>query len=104
MSDSYEEATVNPDGSTTFEDTAGQESFNETGSDGAEEMLNDGEMEATGIDPAFYLLGAAAVIVLLVVLIIRRQREKTEDTDDFFSNLDGDKVCMMLCEFADLRA
>lgn len=96
MSDSYEEATVNPDGSTTFEDTAGQESFNETGSDGAEEMLNDGEMEATGIDPAFYLLGAAAVIVLLVVLIIRRQREKTEDTDDFFSNLDGDKFNLKL--------
>ena len=84
------EATVNPDGSTTFEEppvneTMGNETGGGEGFDGAEE-----EIMEKGIDPVWYLLAALGVFAVLVFLF--RRRKKDENEDDFFSNLDGEKV------------
>jgi len=78
-----EEATVNPDGSTTFEEntTAGEETF-----EGAEDILK----EEAGVDPAIYFL--LGLVLLGVLYYFLRPKAEVDDTDDFFSNLDGDKV------------
>ena len=81
-----EEATVNPDGSTTFEN---EPPVDETmGEEGFEEVV----AEKTGIDPAFYLLGAVALFVI-VYFVVKSMRKKDEnDGDDFFASLDTEKV------------
>ena len=90
-----EEATVNPDGSTTFETPpgtedaggdAGSEGFQDAGFD--EETLKAAVEE--GVDPAFYFLAGVFVLGLIYFLFFRPKKE--EDSDDFFSNLDGEKV------------
>jgi hypothetical protein len=88
-----EEATINSDGTTTFEnadapplnDTAGDE-----GTDGAgfEETVTE---VAKGIDPAFLFLGVVVVIAALYYYFVIRKK-KEQDQDDFFANLDGEKV------------
>lgn len=80
------EATVNPDGSTTFEN---EPPVDETmGEEGFEEVV----VEKTVIDPAFYLLGAVALFVI-VYFVIKSMRKKNEkDGDDFFASLDTEKV------------
>lgn len=90
-----DEATVNPDGSTTFQQqTPG-------GGDGAtsdEEIPFDGAQEDTlkavtkgGIDPAFFVLFAFFLFVgLYYYFAIRKKAEESED--DYFANLDGEKV------------
>ena len=55
-----EEATINPDGSQTFEDEPPP--MNDTaGEEGAFDAIPE---EETGIDPAFYLLGAFILFVI----------------------------------------
>lgn len=83
-----EEATVNPDGSQTFEN----EPMNETAGEGFEEVFEEAVKEAPGIDPAFYLIGAA-IIFVVVLLIYNSLRKKNDDSgDDFFASLDTEKV------------
>ena len=93
------EATVEPDGSTTFEtpppdtnDTFGGDDGADSG--GFDETMGDNQeetMEAVkGIDPAMYLIVGA--IVLVVIYFVFRRRKSSDGDDDFFSNLDGEKV------------
>ena len=82
---SQQEATINPDGSTTFESEPNSEQFGTDGI-GAEEVL------VTKVDPAFYLLGFAALLMLAIGFVMYRQRKARAETDEFFTQLDGEKV------------
>lgn len=79
---------MNPDGSTTFEGS--QDStvppMDEETAEGFGEKV--AENLIYGVDPAIILLAVAVVVGLLVFLWTRRSK----DDDDFFSNLDGEKV------------
>jgi len=91
-----EEATVNPDGSTTFE--GGEEAFNAT----ADEGFDAGEQEdivediVKGVDPAIYL-GLLVLVLGLLWFFVLRKRSKEED--EFFAELDVEKVSLrpVLC-------
>jgi len=92
---SAEEATVNPDGSTTFENDAGAEDAAgdaDAGADGAETM----EEVVKSFDPAWYLALVVLAVVALYMLAVWRKRRASSDVDDFFSNLDGDKFNLKL--------
>jgi hypothetical protein len=90
-----EEVKIDPDGSTHFE--GGEEStmppveetINETEGVFDEETV---EELVKGTDPAIYLLLALVIIGLFYFLYSRRSKEESED--DFFANLDGEKVCI----------
>mmetsp|Transcript_13453 Transcript_13453/g.22928 ORF Transcript_13453/g.22928 Transcript_13453/m.22928 type:complete len:305 (-) Transcript_13453:212-1126(-) len=94
-----EEATVNPDGSTTFEDAgdgadsagagAGGEEMPEMDADAAEEVIK-------GTDPALYLALAVVGFIVIFVFLQMRKKRKNAEVDDFFSNLDGDKFNLKL--------
>jgi len=106
-SSAAEEATINPDGSTTFNNAAGDtdgtdggagetggatgEDSNTTGSD--EETV---EEIAKSVDPALYLALAVLAAGLLFIYSQLQKRRKNADVDDFFSNLDGDKFNLKL--------
>ena len=93
------EATVEADGTTTFETPpsdangtfGGEESFNETMGETPEEDMAEA---AKGIDPAMYLIVGAIVVVLLFFIL--RRKKSSEGDDDFFANLDGEKVRRVL--------
>lgn len=91
-----EEATVNPDGSTTFDDAGGADSAGA----GAEDMPNmDGEAAEEiikGTDPALYLVLAFGLIIGIFLFLQLRKKKKNAEVDDFFSNLDGDKFNLKL--------
>lgn len=84
-----EEATINPDGSTTFEnepppvnDAAGEDTTFEPNVE-----------ELKGVDPAFYLLGAVVAFAVLYLVYVNFLRKKDDnDGDDFFASLDTEKV------------
>jgi hypothetical protein len=85
-----ETVTVNPDGSTTFEDSTppppvDDPNINEEGAFFAEEAIL-----SKGTDPAISLLFLAILLGVLYYMYIRKSRQDNED--DFFSNLDGEKV------------
>jgi hypothetical protein len=90
-----EEVKIDPDGSTHFE--GGEEStmppveetINETEGVFDEETV---EELVKGTDPAIYLLLALVIIGVFYFLYSRRSKEESED--DFFANLDGEKVCI----------
>lgn len=95
------EVNVEPDGSTTFEDAAGdagagqEEAFTggeDDGMGGEEAGEAFEEMVEKGIDPAIYLL--VIVVIFLIGFVIYQRKKKEEEEDDFFSNLDGEKVCL----------
>mmetsp|Transcript_5203 Transcript_5203/g.10700 ORF Transcript_5203/g.10700 Transcript_5203/m.10700 type:complete len:300 (-) Transcript_5203:28-927(-) len=96
------EATVNPDGTTSFDssestpppvnETMGGESGGEGFEGGEEEIL---EEVAKGMDPVWYLVIGVAVFLLLLYLY-KRSKKASEDEDDFFSNLDGEKFNLKL--------
>ena len=100
-----EEATINPDGSTTFEtppggdpdagagggpEAGGGEGFETPPGAEGEEIPIMEEIEK-GIDPAFYLIGATIVIVILYYFFVLR-RKSNDDDDDFFANSEDNKV------------
>lgn len=92
---SAEEATVNPDGSTTFENNAGDSAGDagaDAGADGAETM----EEIVKAMDPAWYLAFVVFLMVTLYMLVHWRNKRASSDMDDFFSNLDGDKFNLKL--------
>lgn len=94
-----EEATVNPDGSTTFSDSGGAESG---GAAGGEDIPNmdegaaDAEEIVKGVDPALYLALTVVALLAIFVFFQLRKKRKNADVDDFFSNLDGDKFNLKL--------
>ena len=91
-----EEATVNPDGSTTFESDAGagagaepdfEEGFAEgAGAESAEEIVK-------GTDPAIFLVLGFLVCAVLYYLNYQRNKKKQMEREAFFYDMDGDKVC-----------
>ncbi len=88
-----EEATINPDGSTTFDSAAADDAGADAGT-GADDM---GDADATeeviiGTDPALYLALVVVTFAVIFIFIQIRKKRSTADVDDFFSNLDGDKV------------
>lgn len=110
-----QEATINPDGTTTFQDasdTAGDAGFDGTqdqggASDGQEGFFegDDANMPPVdvvkGIDPAIYLITIVVIIAGLYYYFFIRNREKEEDP--FFSNLDGEKVSSCGKQLCQLR-
>ncbi len=99
-----DEATINPDGSTTFDDaTASSSSGGGGGGEsspnfdaGADEETTANDIVVKGIDPALYLALAVAAIAILFVYIRLRKKRSNASVDDFFSNLDGDKFNLKL--------
>ena len=105
---SAEEATINPDGSATFDeeppiaaDDAGAGSAGGAGGESTfedeppptmdEETMNEKiEEVAQGIDPAIYLLVAVLILGALYYFFVYRKRSK--NSDSFFAELDFDKV------------
>ena len=102
-----EEATINPDGSTTFEDATGGADYDASGanyenttfddSDGIPNMDEQSAEEIIkGTDPALYLAIAVACFIAIFVFIQMRKKRKNAEIDSFFSNLDGDKFNLTL--------
>mmetsp|Transcript_34900 Transcript_34900/g.51910 ORF Transcript_34900/g.51910 Transcript_34900/m.51910 type:complete len:315 (-) Transcript_34900:230-1174(-) len=98
-----EEATINPDGSTTFESSeqpspvpdADDADFGDEIPDMDEETLKGAAAAQGGIDPIWLVL-VGAIIGLLVLYAIYLWRKKSEETDIFFTELDGDKFNLKL--------
>uniref|UniRef100_A0A6U3U3N1 Uncharacterized protein n=1 Tax=Ditylum brightwellii TaxID=49249 RepID=A0A6U3U3N1_9STRA len=88
-----EEATVNPDGSTTFENGGGEESYSGDYAEGGDAAA---DMEEKGVDPAIYLLAGAFVFALLWFFIWYRRKKAQDDSNNFFSELDGEKFNLKL--------
>lgn len=101
-----EEATVNPDGSTTFDDAGAGAGADSAGAGAGEDMPDmdagegGGEEAAEeiikGVDPALYLAIAMVAFLALFVFLRQRKKRKNAEVDDFFSNLDGDKFNLKL--------
>lgn len=97
-----EEATVNPDGSTTFNDASGgADSAGAGGGGGGEDMphMDAGQAAeeiAKRTDPALYLALAVIAFIAIILFLQLRKKRKTAEVDDFFSNLDGDKFNLKL--------
>jgi len=100
-----ETASINPDGSTTFNNTseetagtAGGAGAGETGGSGEDNTSSEETVEeiAKGVDPALYLALAILVVGVLFIYSQMQKRRKNADVDDFFSNLDGDKFNLKL--------
>ena len=102
------EATINADGSTTFNDDTNTTSSGGSwggdhdgipGGDAADEsadaFMNDDDV-GRGVDPALYLALAVLFFGVLFVYIQLRNKRKNADVDDFFANLDGDKFDLKL--------
>ena len=107
-----EEATINPDGSTTFSSADGEnpatpdadmpptevpadapfgEDSGETFDGG--DAFQEKSIEDAGIDPVVYLLIGAAVLGLLFYFFVYlRQQKNNTDDDDFFGQMDVEKV------------
>jgi hypothetical protein len=95
---SAEEATINPDGSQTFSEDPTAEASGEGAGDAGEmpeDAIPEEEIPA-GIDPAIYLALAAVAFVLIFMVLRMRRKRANADVDDFFSNLDGEKVSLLL--------
>jgi hypothetical protein len=93
-----EEATVNTDGTSTYDDsttsppenngTSGGEEFDEPPSFDGEEIIKNVK---PGVDPAVYFLLAVIIFAALYYYFVYRKKSAV-DEDSFFSNLDGEKV------------
>lgn len=107
---SQEQATVNPDGSTTFEsfeggaDTSGSnDTFTDGGYqqdnsafDATEDPAQDEVPMPKGTDPAIFLALAFILIVVLYYLNYRRNKKKQMEREAFFYEMDGDKFNIKL--------
>lgn len=96
-----EEATVNPDGSTTFTSDSGADAGAGEGFENAEGAEGTGFEEAAeevakGTDPAFYLAFAFVVAVALYYINYRRNKKKQMEREAFFYDMDGDKFNIKL--------
>ena len=109
-----EEATINPDGSTTFDDASASGDFGgsvgedipgmDADSSGSSDSIPDGSGEepvvediiVKGIDPALYLALIVTAFAILFIYLQLRKKRNNASVDDFFSNLDGDKFNLKL--------
>mmetsp|Transcript_10450 Transcript_10450/g.15263 ORF Transcript_10450/g.15263 Transcript_10450/m.15263 type:complete len:285 (+) Transcript_10450:35-889(+) len=99
-----EEATINPDGSTTFGSDAGAGPGPEDVPPGGDDFASGGEgaegtaesLAAKGTDPAIYLALAFIAIVVLYYLNYRRNKRKQTERNAFFIDMDGDKFNISL--------
>ena len=103
-----QEATINPDGSTTFDDASGGAGSADdagAGSNGGGHPGDDAPPPSDGdaivpprggVDPALYLALAVVAFAVLFAYLQLRKRRKNAEVDDFFSNLDGDKFNLKL--------
>jgi len=95
---STQEATINPDGTTTFTtDGDASDGFDDTTNTGGE-FFNatggaDGAAGGGTVDPAIYLGLVFALVVVVAVLIFLKRRKRE---DGFFSQLDGEKFNLKL--------
>ena len=112
---SAEEATINPDGTQTMgEDAAadagadyadagaGADDADDADADAGEEDFGEGAEEAAeevikGTDPAIFLLLGFALIAGLWFVSWYKKKKEDEESDSFFTELDGEKVS---CGFA----
>lgn len=91
-----EEAIINPDGSTTFNDAGeGAGSAGAAGED-MPDMGETAEEIVKGTDPALYLALSVVAFIALYLFLQMRKKRKNAEVDDFFSNLDGDKFNLKL--------
>jgi len=91
MSSNTEEATVNPDGSTTYGSAdvpptggAGPESDEPDFAEAGEDVPGSEEIVDKGTDPAIYLALAFIGIVLLYYFFHRRGKKKQMEREAFF--------------------
>lgn len=120
MMSAAEEATINPDGSTTFNDASASSTGGDFGGsagndtpennmgsgstgDGDGDAVPDGSGEeptvddmVKGIDPALYLAVIVTLFAILFIYLQLRKKRNNASVDDFFSNLDGDKFNLKL--------
>jgi len=114
---SAEEATINPDGTQTMgedagaaADDAGADADAGAGGDAGEDAGGAGEEDfaegmggegaaedvVKGTDPAIFLfLGFVAIAALWFFFWYKKKKEE-EDSDSFFSQMDGEKVSLLL--------
>jgi len=95
-----EEATINPDGTTTFSESGGSSDESTFTGEGIEpeEILN---KVVKGIDPAFYLIFAFFIIVGLWFYSYKKSIKEKEERESFFMDMDGDKFNIQLPAAAD---
>lgn len=102
---SAEEATINPDGTTTFATgeeapMGGDESFG-TGEESTGGPFSEGQEEeilnvAKGTDPAFFIAFAFIAFVVIYYFLHTRNKKKQEEREAFFFEMDGDKFNIKL--------
>jgi hypothetical protein len=102
---SAEEATVNTDGTASFEETAGSPPVDTPSGEEFEDAIPptmDSEevlkAVAPQVDPAVYFLIIFIVLAALYYFFVYRKKASA-DEDSFFAELDGDKVCFRRLPF-----
>jgi len=102
MSGSAEEATINPDGSTTFTDGAegaeygNDESTDESTDTGFDYTESNPEPVVKGIDPAIYLVVSFLAAAIMFYFYHTRSKQKQSEEESFFFDMDGDKFNIKL--------
>ena len=92
-----EEATINADGTQTFDDFVPP--VDDAGAGDEPPMMDEETMDEivnAGIDPALIL---GAVVLLFALIYFFFLRKKKDQEDEFFADLDGDKVRLLYIEF-----
>lgn len=94
MSGSTEEATINPDGSTSFTEDATDAGFDKEGEESGAEGAEDAAAETVrkGTDPAIYLALAFIGAIIIYYFYYTRNKKKQSEQESFFFEMDGDKV------------
>jgi len=99
MSSSAGEATINPDGTTSFADDATNAGFGSDG--GAGDSAGSGFEGAQGsivkgTDPAIFLALGFVLFVIIYYVLFTRSKKKQTDQEQFFFEMDGDKFNIKL--------
>eukprot|EP00591_Stephanopyxis_turris_P011304 CAMPEP_0195527824 /NCGR_PEP_ID=MMETSP0794_2-20130614/29744_1 /TAXON_ID=515487 /ORGANISM="Stephanopyxis turris, Strain CCMP 815" /LENGTH=300 /DNA_ID=CAMNT_0040658825 /DNA_START=131 /DNA_END=1033 /DNA_ORIENTATION=+ len=91
------EAEVNPDGSTTFDESTKGDSGDAGSGDGESSTFEAVEIDDR-TDPAIYLGIAVLVIGVIYIcyILYRRRKQKSNRDMDFFSEIDGEKFNLKL--------
>lgn len=95
MSSSAEEATINPDGTTSFADDATNSGFDTEGT-GFEDAQGSADSIVKGTDPAIFLALGFVLMVIIYYVLFTRNKKKQHDQEQFFFEMDGDKFNIQL--------